>query len=661
MNKIRKIKFKIHGIFFIIDILTIIIAGITLPILFNYPPYSDLSTFQEKVEPFTHFQQYLSMFILLTVVHYFMARKMFKRIYIFLQKKYSNKEILEQETMAVRKDCVEIPYKILFIQTSIITLVVLGLSIFLTNSIYFIIRFTLYGFSVSYLVSLFLMLIIQRKLNTILIVTYDNNHYSKDFSRRLNFSTNLIVQVIPFLTVAIITIVLISYNQIVTKNSDIFYTYYKDKLEDINLKEDEISLESIAKELNKIELYNEKDYYFIKSKDKVVFSKEGKENSLFFTEYLNMFFEEMNGKIYEYYAVEEEASVIKKVDEDGEEWYFGFKYSTTDDQVIIFNNYLIIAAVSLYTIILIWWSRNIVGNIQKVSNSLKSILEIESVEIKQILPIMSNDEIGDLAYYYNKIQERVNDYIRQIEETQEIIKRQAQFATLGEVAGGIAHDLNSPLIAIKAELYTMKKYIESDKVQIEDTNIKNQLVKSIDNTRNSVENMGKTVNSMRDQIRNTKDKEKENFKLLKLVESIKILTGNYLRANNCILNINIPEEIEIYGEDNKLDRVLTNIIKNSMDAYKEHGISGEIDLRAEVKDSKCYISISDMAKGIPEDISKTLFKEMKTTKENEGTGFGLYYAYQIITGEFKGEMAFDTKVGEGTTFTIIIPIKDKEL
>ena len=51
-----------------------------------------------------------------------------------------------------------------------------------------------------------------------------------------------------------------------------------------------------------------------------------------------------------------------------------------------------------------------------------------------------------------------------------------------------------------------------------------------------------------------------------------------------------------------------------------------------------------------------IFKKMTSSKGDEGTGFGLYYAYQIITGQFFGTMDFKTKLGEGTVFIITIPM-----
>lgn len=215
--------------------------------------------------------------------------------------------------------------------------------------------------------------------------------------------------------------------------------------------------------------------------------------------------------------------------------------------------------------------------------------------------------------------------------------------------------MNSPLIAVKAELYTIKKEIE--KTEFEN---KENIINHIKNIENGMQNIGTTVNSIRDQIRTTGDKPKVEFALLELVEGIKMLMGHYFRENSCVFNIEIKENIKIYGESNKLDRVITNIVKNSVDAYLSQGTTGEINLRAHKEDNKCIIEIEDFAGGIDEKIEESLLKKMVSSKGKEGTGFGLFFSYQIITGEFKGKMSYENYKGKGTKFILEIPLEEQK-
>ena len=73
-------------------------------------------------------------------------------------------------------------------------------------------------------------------------------------------------------------------------------------------------------------------------------------------------------------------------------------------------------------------------------------------------------------------------------------------------------------------------------------------------------------------------------------------------------------------------------------------------------ENNLVISVTDYGKGIPEDIQEKLFKEMVTTKGKNGTGLGLFMSYSNIRAHFNGNMRFESEVGKGTTFEIILPV-----
>ena len=179
----------------------------------------------------------------------------------------------------------------------------------------------------------------------------------------------------------------------------------------------------------------------------------------------------------------------------------------------------------------------------------------------------------------------------------------------------------------------------------------------LNNIDKSLIKMGKTVEGVRNQIRSTGDSEKESFSFVELLDGIEILFGSILRKNNCQLIYDKEQDYQIYGEKNKLDRVMGNLIKNSIDAYVSQNIKGKIEVSISKDEDKYLIKIKDFAGGISEDVKDTLFKEMKTTKGENGTGFGLYYSNTIIESSFKGKIYFETEKNSGSTFYIELPIK----
>ena len=112
------------------------------------------------------------------------------------------------------------------------------------------------------------------------------------------------------------------------------------------------------------------------------------------------------------------------------------------------------------------------------------------------------------------------------------------------------------------------------------------------------------------------------------------------------------------GDPTKLGQVLTNLVVNAAQAYNEKG--GKIDVIVSKNvDKFAIINVIDYAGGIDETIAPYVFKNILTTKGTSGTGLGLYIAYSVIKGEFNGEIDFNTTKGEGTTFSIKIPLAEE--
>ena len=97
------------------------------------------------------------------------------------------------------------------------------------------------------------------------------------------------------------------------------------------------------------------------------------------------------------------------------------------------------------------------------------------------------------------------------------------------------------------------------------------------------------------------------------------------------------------------------MISNSIQAYDGKS-EQNIDLIVSEENNNLNISIKDYAGGLPDGVEDKLFKEMITTKGKNGTGLGLYMSYSTIRAHFNGNILVSSKKGEGTMFTIIIPL-----
>lgn len=660
IQEVKKFKRKIYSFLIIVNLILLVCTYLVMPTIQNYPPNSEVIEFQKSVEALSHLEQYGLIFLIGTLLHIFALSKMMKNVFGFLNKFYKKEKIDENELKKVRKDCLNIPYKFYVVQMIIVLMLGIGLTLLLISDGLAILKFFLMLFSVISLIDIIQFMFIQKQLKSVILLTYKiDSQNTKVDGYRVKFSTSLMIQIIPFLAVSIIIISLVGYAKATTEKGTANANYYKAYLDSMDIN---IDTTNLIEKLNSIPLNNEKeDYYFIigPNMKTMYISKPNKEVTDFAKKYIDYFFKGTSCIVYEFYGTEQQAYTIKLTDKNGEDWYIGFEYYTRDNSLMTYYIVIMIGILILYGIILYFWAKNISNNIIDVSDSLKKIAKQKRSDKENIVPIVSNDEIGDLAYSYNKIEELTNKHLKEIEDNQYVMERQAQFSILGEFAGGLAHDLNSPLSAVKMDIGTLKLYVNSDKITADDK-VKNTLNEMFENINESLNSMGETITGVRNQIRATGDTEKEEFLLKDVLEGIKIVFRSLFMKHNCQLEVDIPNDLKIYGEKNKLDRVLGNIIKNSLDAYESINKKGNIKIKAIQAKKKVEIQISDEAGGIPEQVKNTIFKEMKTTKKDSGTGFGLYYSNTIIEGSFKGKMSYETKDGIGTTFIIEIPNREEK-
>ncbi|MBU0735297.1 MAG: HAMP domain-containing histidine kinase, partial [Proteobacteria bacterium] len=143
---------------------------------------------------------------------------------------------------------------------------------------------------------------------------------------------------------------------------------------------------------------------------------------------------------------------------------------------------------------------------------------------------------------------------------------------------------------------------------------------------------------------------------------------NYARINNIDIETDLASDLPIISNDQaQLQQIFLNLISNAIDAIskdkdviKETGSRGLIEIESGQTDSHIVVTISDNGPGIPKDQQKRVFDPFFTTKEaGKGTGLGLWIIYGIIE-KMGGTVSLKSQEGEGTTFTVKIPIVKPE-
>ena len=664
MKNLRKFKFNIYFKIITLEILIILIMSILTPHLLNYPPYSEESLFQAQVESITHFQQYLFLGSLEIILYLLFVKYLFKDIFSYLKKdkaKVSSKEISK-----IREQCFAIPYRLILVQIITLVIVLLMLFFYLNADIRLLSKFLLVYFSFFTVIAIIVGILLKDDLNKVIKSTYSVYNIYTPTKKKTHFDKNLLYNLLPFFVVTIIAVSLLGYAKVCDAIGESHYHYYKLYLDDIDTQS--LSISELKSKLNTVPLMNNTDYYFIYIGDEQYFSKSNGSLSDFFIKYIDNYLSQNDGRIHEYYAVEEEGFVKEVVLEDGRTGYIGFKYTTTNNELVAFFIGISIISIIIYIIIMMIWAKNISKNIVEVSTKLTEISsQTTGIDKVELLPIISTDEMGDLTVAFNKIQVLTKQNIDQIHDNQNMLMERERLASLGQLIGGIAHNLKTPIMSISGAAEGLsdltKEYeasIGDPEVTIDDHHaIASDMKEWIEKVRSYTEYMSDVITAVKGQAVTMTDEKAVSFTLDELVKRVDILMKHELKNALVTLNVHMMADpnISLSGNINSLVQVINNMISNAIQAY--NGKTNEvIELILNLENNKVIISIKDYAGGLPQEVSQKLFREMITTKGKNGTGLGLFMSYSTIRAHFSGNITYETEKGQGTVFHISLPISN---
>lgn len=667
-KELKNFKLKLILTLLIVDAIAVILVYFIMPSVQNFPPFSEDFVFQAEVQQFTHIQQYAVIYIIGICIHLLSFSFLMKRIYKYLDKYYQKKEISYEEIKNVRKDCINIPYKIFFVQMVLITSIGIIFNFIMLASAFSILRFTLMIIAIASIISIIILIASQKLLYSVISTTYKiSNKYEKNNGYRITNSQNLLFQMVPFIAVVLIVISLIGYSKAVQQEGFSKGNYYRGYLESKNITSEQVNVETLKEILSTIPLLEDSHYYFIifpNDKDIYVSNTNGSISD-FVLSYRNYFYNQTNGFLYEKFGIDEQLYAMDLKDSDGQTWYIGFKYSVIDMDLLVYFFGLIFIILIAYSILLYIWSHNISNNLIKTTDNLKNILDTENVDKNNILAIASNDEFSDLAYYYNKIQELTAKNIEKIHDSQETLMEKERLASLGQLIGGIAHNLKTPIMSISGAAEGLTDLIKEYDSSIDDPEVNSQdhheIAKDmstwVSKIKTHTEYMSDVITAVKGQAVTLSNEEEISFTVGELLKRVNILMKHELKNAIVYLNISMKtdENTVIHGDVNSLVQVINNMISNSIQAY-EGKTDQNIDLIVERQENNLHVSIKDYGCGVPEKVKNKLFKEMITTKGKNGTGLGLYMSYSTIRANFNGNINVDSEEGKGTTFTITLPL-----
>ncbi|MBF0450843.1 MAG: PAS domain S-box protein [Candidatus Magnetomorum sp.] len=275
-------------------------------------------------------------------------------------------------------------------------------------------------------------------------------------------------------------------------------------------------------------------------------------------------------------------------------------------------------------------------------------------------PLYVNIRISPSDYPGKKVLVITTSDITDMLEAERQLTHASKMATLGEMATGIAHELNQPLTVMKtASNFFIRKIKKNETIQ---QSIFEELSRKIDA---NVDRSTKIINNMRQFARKSKlllEPINVNCVMEKTVE----IFSQQLKVRGIELVWNIEDNLPpVMADVGRLEQVLINLILNARDAIDifdkqtQAKIEKKITINATCQSSNIIIKVSDTGPGIPESIKNKIFEPFFTTKEvGKGTGLGLSISYGIMK-DFGGDIQVNSRQTGGTCFTLSLPIQEK--
>jgi PAS domain S-box-containing protein len=259
----------------------------------------------------------------------------------------------------------------------------------------------------------------------------------------------------------------------------------------------------------------------------------------------------------------------------------------------------------------------------------------------------------ELEKHRDHLEELVEERTRELKEAQAELVRQERLSALGQLTATVAHEIRNPLGTVRTAVFAVGDAIERDEMyrvgralQLAERNIlrcDNIIRELLDFTHDRVLNLEPTrvdewLNALLDEVR-------QKSVLPAIPESIV-----------CVRELTCGVEIPIDREH--LRRAVINVVGNAADAVQEEGkIGNELTVSTHVVGDRLEIRVSDTGPGIPGDVLAKVFEPLFSTKRF-GVGLGLPIVQNILQ-QHGGDIEIESRVGEGTTVTLWLPIVDK--
>ena len=298
--------------------------------------------------------------------------------------------------------------------------------------------------------------------------------------------------------------------------------------------------------------------------------------------------------------------------------------------IIILNAFIFLTAgvIALFITNRITRSFSIIGD---------KMREVNLGKMNEEIVWSRNDEIGELVKEYNKM-------VSKLGESAAVLARSEREGAWREMARQVAHEIKNPLTPMKLSIQYLQKAILNNSPDVKEltARVANTLVEQIDHLSKIAFDFSQFANIGNTQV--------ELFDMHEVIKSLKEL---YQRGQQVEINWEaLPDKVMLRADKTQMNRLFTNLFQNAVEACEKDQCI--INVNEFHENGSVVVSVRDNGEGIPFPMQSKIFAPNFTTKSS-GTGLGLAMCKSIVE-QAHGKIWFETKLGEGTTFHIELPL-----
>ncbi len=250
-------------------------------------------------------------------------------------------------------------------------------------------------------------------------------------------------------------------------------------------------------------------------------------------------------------------------------------------------------------------------------------------------------------------QDRTDEKLRiaqlAVEEQRAKLVQSSRLSFLGEMAAGVAHEINNPLTVIDVSSSSIKKTLADPQGD------RDKLRENIERIHQMSKRISRIIKGMKNFSRDVETEPKEMYSLDKIISESLVLCESRFKNENTPLTVEAVKDIEVYCSPTQISQVIVNLLYNSFDAVQSLPEKW-IRLEVVVEGDNIIVSVIDSGKDLKSDIRDKMFHPFFTTKEvGKGTGLGLSISRGLIE-KHGGRLDIDTQ-SENTKIFFEIPIK----